>query len=445
MSSLEETIKQAISQSSVDDSALTQETVESHLSFTQRVLLSLLVCGVVIIILSSQATLDIVVSARGEILLERDVEKVQHLEGGMLESLLVKPGDVVYQGQPLATITSLDRSTQLTTTQLEIINMQLEIEKFSALIAQREPNFAEINGVSRAQVIEFSDTWQKESSKNHSNEALILHDIAHKESLIASMQQRRKSSQRQLGLIQQQLKIKQTLYNEKMASYLDVLGMEVQKLNMLREIENLDESIMNEKFQLEKMNIQLQDLRHNRNSEYTAQLAQFRKDLELKQEQIPQLTDKVERLTVTSPVDGIIDKVNYNYLSAVISPGDSIADISPLENQIHGEAKIARKDLGFIEVGQEVRVKLDTYNFASYGFIVGHIASISRTSYEEDEAEYYFAKIALDATYLERAGIQYNLSPHMEFTADIKTGERRIIDYAVKPVVTAIQDSFDER
>ncbi|MCV5341868.1 hypothetical protein OFC87_33600, partial [Escherichia coli] len=73
------------------------------------------------------------------------------------------------------------------------------------------------------------NTWQQEFSKNRSNEELITHDIQHKNSLIDSMLKRRKSSENQLSLIRKQLNIKNTLYKEEMASYVDVLNMQVQE------------------------------------------------------------------------------------------------------------------------------------------------------------------------------------------------------------------------
>ncbi|GAL16323.1 HlyD family secretion protein [Vibrio astriarenae] len=90
-------------------------------------------------------------------------------------------------------------------------------------------------------------------------------------------------------------------------------------------------------------------------------------------------------------------------------------------------------------------MKFDTYNFAKYGFIQGTITSISRSSYEEEDTQFYLAAIELENNYLERSGAKYNLSPYMEFTADVKTGSRRVIEYAAKPVMSAIEDAFDER
>ena len=106
-------------------------------------------------------------------------------------------------------------------------------------------------------------SWEEESNRNRSSDELILHDIKHKQSLIASMQRRVKSSNSQLGLIKQQLKIKQQLFDEEMASYVDVLNMKVQHMNMVREIENLREGILNEEFQLVRLEKLLDDTQKN--------------------------------------------------------------------------------------------------------------------------------------------------------------------------------------
>jgi len=259
------------------------------------------------------------------------------------------------------------------------------------------------------------------------------------------MNKRIVSSNTQLGLIQQQLSIKEALYKEEMASFVDVLNMRVQNMNMVREIENLHEAVLNEKFQLNRMKKQLVNTAATRNNMYLDKLTTIRKDLSIKQTQRIALSDKVSRLTVYSPVDGTVDKLNYNYISAIISPGDSIAEITPLKNALRGQIKIPRKDIGFIEKGQLVSLKLDTFNFANYGVINGVISSISRGSYTEEEDEFFLAEITIEKDYLMKKGVKYNISPYMEFTADIKTGTRRVIDYALKPIMAALEESFNER
>nr|WP_301334060.1 HlyD family type I secretion periplasmic adaptor subunit [Vibrio agarivorans] len=435
-----------ISNSSSEDSVVDDKVVlSSTMTPVHKTLLVIFLLLLITIIVASQARIDIVVSVRGELLLDSDIEKVQHLEGGILEELLVQKGDLVYEGQPIAQLKALERNTQLDTVNTEIVQLELDIIRYQSLLAMQEPDFSQYESSFNEFVATNRNTWRQEFNKNLSNEQLISHDIDHKKALISSMKKRRKSSVNQLKLIRKQLDIKETLYKEEMASYVDVLNVQVQESNMVREIENLDESLMNEDFQLQKLDKQLTDLVENRNSEYQAQIIQARKDIRIKQLQQPQHSDKVDRLTVYSPIDGVVDKVHFNFKSAIVPPGESIADIAPLNNTLHGEAKIPRKEMGFVEVGQQVKVKFDTYNFAKYGFIQGTITSISRSSYEEEDTQFYLASIELENNFLERSGAKYNLSPFMEFTADVKTGSRRVIEYAAKPVMSAIEDAFDER
>ena len=398
----------------------------------------------VVLAWGSMAYLDIVVSARGEIVSTTDMEKIQHREGGILDTLFVKEGDYVHQGQAIARLTALERDSQLGTTHVEMTELRLEIERIRAFLDSAVPDFAE--HTDDASLIAFhQNIWEQERAKNAANDALFEHDIEHKQELIASMRKRVRSSEGQLGLIQEQKNIKEQLYKESIIPYLDVLDMRVQESNMLREIQNLHEAILNEEFGLKKTKKQLNEGRSKRRADYFDALTKAEKDLKIKQEQLPNISDQVDRLTIYSPIDGYVNELHYNYKSAVISPGESIADISPIRSGLIAEAKIPRKDVGFVEIGQDVRVKMDTFAFTKYGSLRGQITAISKNSYEEKESEFYIAKINLDRDYLESSGVQYHIAPDMEFVADIKTGSRQVLDYALKPIMIALEQSFRER
>ncbi|MGR5150670.1 HlyD family type I secretion periplasmic adaptor subunit [Photobacterium swingsii] len=443
---IENHIKKALIESKHNDAQDADNSIyiKSAMTTVHKSLLFLFIALLLLIVLASRAQIDIVVSSRGEMLLDSDIERVQHLEGGILDTLLVKTGDYVYAGQPIARLKSVDRDTQFQSATLDIVGLEMDIARYQGLMDQTKPDYTAFTAYPDL-VSQHLESWYKEFQKNTSNQELIELDIDHKQRLIDSMKKRISSSRKQLGLIRKQLSIKETLYKEEMASYVDVLNMQVQETNMLREIENLDEAVMTEQFQSARLEKQLNDTIASRNAGYQAQINQLEKDRSLKQAQLPQHADKVDRLTVYSPVDGVVDKVHFNFKSAVIPPNESIADIAPIRNSLHGEAKIPKKDMGFVEIGQEVKLKFDTYNFAKYGFITGTIDSISRSSYKEEENEFYIAKISIQQDFLEKSGATYTLSPYMEFTADIKTGSRYAIDYALKPVMSAMEDAFDER
>lgn len=438
----EKIIEQSINTLHAEASTDLQE--KSKKSSSYKVPIIIFGFTLIALVWSMMAELEITVSTRGEVLLDSDIEKVQHLEGGILLDLYVAPGDIVYKGQKIALIQSKDKETDLNVNTFESASLSIEAIRYSALLNHIKPDFTAFSANSNLVKIHY-DAWFEETKKNNSDDKLLKYDITHKKQLIGSMKKRRKSSIKQLKLIQKQLSIKNQLYKEEMASLVDVLGMQVQESNMAREIENLDESLLNEGFDLQKISMQLENSALNRKNEYWKKLTDIKKQLHIKTAQQASMTDKVDRLLVYSPVDGTVDKLNYNYISAVISPGDSIAEITPLREKLHGEIKIPRKDIGFIEKNQKVKLKFDAYNFAKYGVIHGVVSSISRGSYKEEDAEFYLAIITMETDYLDKKGVKYALSPYMEFTADIKTGSRRVIDYAAKPVMAALEESFNER
>lgn len=435
---IEQSVNKTHSENFNDASGLADKNI------AQRIAVIVFIFSLIALIWSSQAQLEITVSTRGEMLLDSDIEKIQHLEGGILLALYVSPGDIVYKGQKIALIKSIDKNNELDVSNFEIAGLKIENLKYAALLDNTRLELSKFSKHPKL-VNTNHRAWLEEKNKNDSDDALIKNDIQHKKQLILSMTKRVASSNTQLGLIQQQLSIKEALYKEEMASFVDVLNMRVQNMNMVREIENLHEAILNEKFQLKRMEKQLVNTRATRNNMYLDKLSAIRKELSIKESQQKTISDKVDRLVVYSPVDGTVDKLNYNYISAIISPGDSIAEITPLKNMLHGEIKIPRKDIGFIEKGQSVKLKLDTYNFAKYGVIKGVISSISRGSYTEEDNEFYLAKVTIENDYLDKKGVKYGISPYMEFTADIKTGSRRVIDYVLKPIMAALEESFNER
>ena len=443
MSEIQRVIKQAMHAHAIDQRGVSEAAIPGRGS--RRVQLLVFLAVLVLIIWASQAKLDIAVSARGEVILKQDVEKIQHLEGGILDQLYVEEGQHVFAGQKVASLKAADRDVELSSTILQVTSLELDSERLKALIDEREPDFSAYANRGKNLVQTQRQSWQKEAQKNSSSDTIVQHDITHKEQLLSSMRVRQKSANAQLGLIEEQLEIKESLFEENVASYVEVLNMRVQRMNMLREIENLNEGIMNEEFGLDKLNKQLSDQRINRHSDYRSELAVVQKDIELKQQEIIRVSDKVERMVVFSPVEGTVDKLHFNYQSAIVPPGESIADIAPFEGELMAELKLPRKEVGFVEVGQSVKVKIDTYNFTQYGTIPGKIASISRSSFKEEDNEFFIIQVSLGQDYVERSGKQFTIAPHMELTADIQTGSRKVIDYALKPIMAAMEDSFDER
>ncbi len=403
----------------------------------------LIIISLTLIVWLMFANLELVISARGEVIELRDVEKVQHLEGGIVDKIFVMEGEKVFQGQPLAVIKSFDSESQLEITMADMHDAEMEMERLLALIEDRKIDLEKFDENDQRR-IDTEQSFLIESKKNHSKDRSTMFEIRQAKTTLLSMRQRLKSSLEQFELMQEKLGIKEQLYKEEIASYLDLIGLRIESMNMYREIQNLEEAIAQKDIELYSLEHRLVNERNIRNAEYMTKFTDSKKTYTQKKASLPAASDKVHRLTILSPIDGYVDKINYNYLSAVISPGESFAEIAPLQDSLLVEAKIMPKDIGHVEIGQFVRVKIDTFDFTKYGWIDGRVESISRYTQEEEKEKFYIAKVLLDKHFVSKNGVDYEISPAMEVTADIITGERKVVEYAVKPVVQMLEGAFNE-
>jgi hemolysin D len=137
----------------------------------------------------------------------------------------------------------------------------------------------------------------------------------------------------------------------------------------------------------------------------------------------------------------------------------------PSDSHLEIEAMVSNRDIGFVHAGQEVEVKVQTFNFTRYGLLHGRVLSVSqdaigrdpvqpndksqggdnRTGAPENQDPVYAARIALDQTQMQVEDKLVNLSPGMAVTAEIKTGSRTVIGYLLSPLRKYKQESLRER
>lgn len=147
-----------------------------------------------------------------------------------------------------------------------------------------------------------------------------------------------------------------------------------------------------------------------------------------------------------SPVDGTVYAVTVNTIGEVLKPAESVMTVVPKDTELVVEAMLLNKDIGFVEKGQEVIVKVDTFPFQKFGTISGRIDNISPNAYFDETNGYrYKLKIKIDSTSLNSNGIVYDILPGMEVTAEVKTGKRRIIEFFLEPFVKYLDESLKVR
>jgi len=147
--------------------------------------------------------------------------------------------------------------------------------------------------------------------------------------------------------------------------------------------------------------------------------------------------DTLKRLTLTSPVRGIVKNIEVSTINGVIPPNGRLMDIVPLDDQLLIEARISPRDIAFIHPGQRANVKITAYDYAIYGMLEGKVTSISADTIRDDtnpEVEYYRVYIETTSDALTNsAGARFSITPGMVATVDVHTGSKTVLDYLLKP------------
>lgn len=158
--------------------------------------------------------------------------------------------------------------------------------------------------------------------------------------------------------------------------------------------------------------------------------------------------DSLTRLTMRSPVRGIVKDIEVTTIGGVIPPNGQLMQIVPQDEQLLIETRINPRDIAFIHPEQEAKVKITAYDYSIYGSLDGKVVTISPDTIQDEakpEVFYYRVYIRTDSDVLKnKAGKSFAIVPGMVATVDIRTGEKTVLDYLIKPLNRA-KEALRER
>ena len=182
-------------------------------------------------------------------------------------------------------------------------------------------------------------------------------------------------------------------------------------------------------------------------------------------EDVIKATQRTELQLLTAPVDGVVQQLAVHTIGGVVTPAQSLLVMVPAETNLEIEAMVPNRDIGFIHVGQEAEIKVDTFNFTRYGLLHGRVVNLSQDAIILDDPPtkddnrtakalasdpksqelVYAARVSLDRTRMQVDENMVNLSPGMSVTVEIKTGSRSVLSYLLSPLFRYKHESLRER
>ncbi|KFA97909.1 HlyD family type I secretion periplasmic adaptor subunit [Vibrio sp. ER1A] len=426
-----------------------------QLAYRSRKLIWIIAVLVVVIVAwAAWATLDEVVVGEGSVVPSQSVQTIQSLEGGLIENILVRQGDSVIKGQPLAVLddTRFRASFQESGKQFDSLSAQkvrLEAELASVKVDNKQsvtitPIDIVTNDNSSAALFNAKANYYERLEQ-------VTSELEESKLRIEQQAQAYSDTQSSVRTLQSSLTIvrKERDLLKSVVESGAVAEVELLKLN--RDVIRLEGDLSSAKVSAQKQRAAYSEaiadhrgIALNFRTKAQGQLNEVSATLAQLNESRQAIADQLRRTQITSPVDATVKDVFVRTIGGVVRPGEPIMELVPKNSALIVEAKIAPKDIAFISVGLEATVKFSAYDFVIYGGQKGKVTYVSADALQtEDGAAYYRAHIELDQQALEQKS--FTVIPGMQAAVDILTGEKTVLSYWLKPILRAKQNSLRER
>lgn len=332
----------------------------------------------------------------GKVIPSSREQVIQSMEGGIVDELLVTEGTLVERGQILAQLNPV--KTESTVGESEA--------KYRAALASINRLQAEVSGERLA----FSPELDSSPDLIWAEKALYTARSRALEETLAGINE-------SLELVRSELEITEKLLKIGASSRVEVLRLNRQRTELqLKATEARSDYIVRAREELAEANAEADML-----------VAVIRGR-----------TDALSRLTLRSPVRGIVKGIEVSTIGGVVPPNGQLMQIVPLDEQLLIETRISPRDIAFIHPGQNAKVKITAYDYSIYGSLDGEVATISPDTIQDEakpEVFFYRAFIRTDVSTLRnKAGDTFPIVPGMIATVDIRTGEKTVLDYLLKPL-----------
>lgn len=391
--------------------------------------------------------LEEVAVAQGVVVPAGQIKNIQHLEGGIIQAINVSSGDRVTEGQELLQLV-------LGTQNLNREEVQARID---GLLLQRARFEAEANGTdlrlpldiaARQRDIANSErrTYAGRRSELESTLRGLEGQVKERDLEVQEFQAQQGSLERELGRLGEKFKISQGLLKDGLTTRVEHLEIEQEIEKLKGQIEVIEVAVPRTRAALEGARERLKEERLKFQSGANAELGRIDQELARAREQLQQASRQADRTVITSPIDGVIKKLNVNTLGGVVQPGEIIMEIVPSGQALLIEAKLDPKERGFIEEGLTALVKVSTYDFVRYGGLDGKVTQIAPDATVDDKGNsFYKVVVETDKNYLGSSESEFPILPGMVASVDIKTGTRSVAEFIVRPVLKLRSEGFRER
>lgn len=352
------------------------------------------------------AILDEVTVGTGKITPSTHAQVIESLDGGIVSAMLVREGDIVERGQMLA---------RLDPTRFQS-NYGESAARVRALRASSERLRSELTG----EPLRFSEESMREPE-------LVARERQLYESRRRNLNETVANLQKTYQLVMSELRMTQPLVAKGAASEVEVIRLQRQATELQGKIDEARNQFA----------VRAREEQVKNNADLDAQI-----------QAMSGKADQVDRATLFSPVRGIVKDIQVTTVGGVLQPGGKLMEIVPLEDQLLVETRINPRDIAYIRPGLPATVKVTAYDSSIYGNLTGLVEVVSPDTLQDEvrrDQFYYRVYVRTKSAELQnKSGQRFPILPGMVANVEIKTGQKSVMDYLIKPL-NKVNEALRER
>ncbi len=389
-------------------------------------------------------SIDEVVRGEGKVVPSRQVQIIQSLDGGIVEEIVVRPGQIVETGDILLKIDNTRFASSLGENNAEYLSLLAKSARLHAL-ATGEPFVAPEQVLKEAPGLAEMErnAWQARTTELNATVNVAREQYKQRQEELRETIAKRDQASASCGLTSRELQVTRPLLKSGAVSEVDLLRLQRDVARYCGEqkgaeaqIDRIQASIKEAQSKIEESELNIRNQARSELSEVNTKLAT------LHQGQLA-LADRVKLAEIRAPVRGTVKTLFSNTVGGVVQPGKDIIEIVPSDDTLLLEVRIQPRDIGFLHPNQKAEVKFTAYDFAIYGGLEGTVEQIGADTVTDEKGNsYYIVRVRTAATVGDKL---LPIIPGMVAEVHILTGKRTVLQYLLKPILRAKSNAFTER